>query len=346
MKTTLPDSVHDLDHLEQLLAEPTDAAVAAMSQVHGDVLLLGAGGKMGPSLARMILHASQRANVDRRVIAVSRFSIEGLEQSLEAGGIETIRGNLLEEGFVEGLPDVPNVIFMTGAKFGTSTDASATWAMNVWLPSVICRRYRQSRILAFSTGNVYPFVPIESGGSVETDPLLPVGEYGMSALGRERMFEYFSRRDEIPTVIVRLNYAVELRYGVVIDLAAQVLAEQTIDVSMGYANVIWQADANSMVLAAMPDADSPPFVINVAGPELLEVSQVCQRLAALLNKPYHLDGTPSSMALLSNAQQAFDRYGKPRVSLMQVIAWTADWLHRGGTTWDKPTHFEVRDGKF
>ena len=235
---------------------------------------------------------------------------------------------------------------MAGAKFGTSSNASATWATNVYSPSVVCRRFRTSRILAFSTGNVYPLVPIESGGSRETDLLDPVGEYGMSALGRERMFEYFSRRLEIPTTIVRLNYAVELRYGVVVDLAQQVFTNEPVDLSMGFANVIWQADANVMALCALADADVPPLIVNVAGPELLNVREVCQRFSQLFNETCRFDGDATPTALLSNSQYACARYGKPRVSLGELIDWTADWLSRGGVTWKTSTHFQVRDGRF
>jgi nucleoside-diphosphate-sugar epimerase len=343
---SLPKSIRDEAHLEQLLSAPTETAIHAMSQVAGDVLLLGAGGKMGPSLARMTRRASEQAGIARRVIAVSRFSDTKLPDALHSDGIETIRGDLLDEDFVQQLPAAPNVIFMTGAKFGTSGNASATWATNVYLPSVICRRFRSSRILAFSTGNVYPLVPIESGGSLETDLLDPVGEYGMSALGRERMFEYFSRQLEIPTAIVRLNYAVELRYGVVVDLAQQVFANEPVDLSMGFANVIWQADANAMALCALADAEVPPLIVNVAGPELLDVGEACRRFSQQFGKTCNFVGAASPTALLSNSQYACGRYGKPRVSLDRLIVWTADWLSRGGITWNKSTHFQVRDGRF
>lgn len=343
---SLPKCVRDEAHLEKLLSAPTETAIQSMSQVAGDVLLLGVGGKMGPSLARMTRRASEQAGIARRVIAVSRFSKPGLQDALRADDIETIRGDLLDEDFVQQLPDTSNVIFMAGAKFGTSSNASATWATNVYLPSVVCRRFRASRILAFSTGNVYPLVPIESGGSRETDPLDPVGEYAMSALGRERVFEYFSRRLEIPTTIVRLNYAVELRYGVVVDLAQQVFNDKPVDLAMGFANVIWQADANAMALCALADADVPPRIVNVAGPELLEVREVCQRFGRLFNKTCHFVGDAAPTALLSNSQFACARYDKPRVSLDALIDWTADWLSRGGVTWQRPTHFQVRDGRF
>jgi nucleoside-diphosphate-sugar epimerase len=342
----LPNAIRDEEHLEELLSEPSEAAIAAMARVAGDVVILGAGGKMGPSLARMIHRASQLAGMRRRVIGVSRFSSGALEASLQKYGIETIRGDLLDEAFVRGLPEAPNVIFMTGQKFGTAADASATWAMNAYVPTLVCRRYRASRILAFSTGNVYPFVPVESGGARETDRLEPVGEYGMSALGRERMFEYFSRRDGMPTTIVRLNYAVEMRYGILVDLAQQVLAGTPIDVSMGYANVIWQGDANALALAALADAASPPLVVNVAGPELLDVREVCRWFGRLFGKQPSFNREPAATALLSNAEQAYAKYGRPRVTLEQLIEWTAVWLRRGGSTLNKPTHFQTRDGRF
>lgn len=342
----LPERIGGGEQLENLLSEPTEAVVQAMNRLEGDVLILGVGGKMGPSLARMVERALRIAGVQRRVIGVSRFSQAGLEKALQQDGIETIRGDLLDEGFVDSLPDAANVVFMTGQKFGTAADASATWAMNVYVPTLVCRRYATSRILAFSTGNVYPFVATNCGGSVETDSPQPVGEYGMSALGRERMFEFFSRRQQMPVTIVRLNYAVEMRYGILVDLAQLVLAGEPIDLTMGYANVIWQGDANALALAALADAASPPFVVNVAGPELLDVRAACEALGRLLEKPPQFTGEPAATALLSNADRAYARYGRPRVALDQLIRWTADWLRHGGTVSHKPTHFQARDGRF
>jgi nucleoside-diphosphate-sugar epimerase len=344
--TELPDTIRDEAQLEELLSDPSAAAVDALARVRGDFVVLGVGGKMGPSLARMVQRASGQAGVQRRVYGVSRFSQEGLADALTRAGVETIRGDLLEERFVDSLPDAENIIFMTGQKFGTAAAAANTWAMNAYVPTLVCRRYAQSRILAFSTGNVYPFVPIDGGGSAETDVPSPVGEYGMSALGRERMFEYFSRRQNTPTSIVRLNYAVEMRYGILVDLAQQVLAGQPIDVSMGHANVIWQGDANSMALAALADADSPPFVVNVAGPELLDVREVCRQFGRLFGKDPSFNQEPAATALLNSAAKAYAKYGLPRVKLEQLIGWTADWLGRGGQTWNKPTHFQARDGRF
>jgi nucleoside-diphosphate-sugar epimerase len=345
--STLPDSILDVPQLEELLSRPSPAAIDAMGRLDGDVILLGAGGKMGPSLSRMFKRAADECGIPRRIIAVSRFSNTAMADELNTVGVETIAGDLLDENFVTQLPQIPNVVFMTGAKFGTSSGASFTWAMNTWLPSVIGQHFRScDRMLAFSTGNVYPFVPVNSGGSIESDELLPVGEYGMSALGRERIFEYFAQRFDFPLTIVRLNYAVEMRYGVLLDLAQKVASESPIDQSMGFANVIWQADANAMTIAALADATAPPFVINVAGPEIFSVEDVCNRFGSLFGTSSNLIGKPSETALLNNAELAQKKYGVPSVSLDQIVQWTADWIRRGGETLRKPTHFEVRDGRF
>lgn len=346
MTPSLPATIHDENQLEELLSEPSEGAIQALKKVEGDIILLGAGGKMGPSLARMVRRAADAAGESRRVIAVSRFTDASLMKKLNSVNVETIAGDLLDETFVESLPDVPNAIFMTGAKFGTSGDATLTWAMNVWLPSVVCRKYRNSRITAFSTGNVYPLVPIESGGSVESDPLEPVGEYANTAVGRERMFSYFCQKNETPTSLVRLNYSVEMRYGVLVDLAKQVRAGRPIDISMGYANVIWQADANAMTIQAMADTSIPAHIVNVAGPEIFSTQQACERFAELFNTSVEFIGEPAPTALLNNGTNGHQKYGTPRVSLEQLQVWIADWLKRDQITWSKPTHFEVRDGKF
>ena len=339
-------NIRDTDHLEQLLSSPSRSAVEAMQRISGDVMLLGAGGKMGPSLARMIRNASNQAGVERKVIAVSRFTDSEIPSQLVSHGIDTIQGDLLDSRFLTSLPDCPNVIFMTGAKFGTSKNASMTWAMNVMLPSRVCEKFVSSRKLAFSTGNVYPFVDVEGDWSVEADTLEPVGEYGMSAVGRERMFEYSSILNHTPTTIVRLNYAVDMRYGVLVDLATKVLTESEIDLSMGFANVIWQGDANSLALAAMGDASSPPFIVNVAGRELLDVKVVCEAFGRIFGKRPRFSGEPTRTALLNNAAEAHRRYGEPAITIEKLVAWTADWLLRGQPTWQKPTHFEIRSGQF
>ncbi len=344
--TEYPATIQSEAELEDLLSDPSEAALAAAAQLKGDALILGAGGKMGLSLARMLQRASQQAGVSRRILCVSRFTTPGRAEAFAAHGLEIMSGDLLDDAFLDQLPQSPLVILMTGMKFGTGAEAARTWAMNVDLPSQVGRHFRDSRLLAFSTGNVYPLVPVGGGGSQEGDALQPVGEYGMTALGRERILEYHSRRAGIPIAIVRLNYAVEMRYGVLCDLAQQVAREQPIDLSMGSANVIWQGDANAMALAAWADATSPPSVVNVAGPEIFEIASVCEQLASHLRKPVHFRGRPAETALLNNGQRAHARYGRPRVALDQLLRWTADWIAHGRPTWNKPTHFQTRDGRF
>ena len=248
--------------------------------------------------------------------------------------------------FVDSLPDASSVIYMAGMKFGTTGNESLTWASNTWLPSLIARRYATSRIVAFSTGNIYGTVPIASGGSRESDPLRPCGEYAMSCLGRERMFEYFSRTQGTPTALVRLNYAVETRYGVLVDLARKVYDGLEIDLTAGHVNVIWQGDASAMAIAALADVASPPWVVNVAGPEILSVREICRQFGRLLGKPVRLTGCEPSDALLNNGEMAHRRYGPPQISVEQMMRWIAHWVDTGGPTLNKPTHFEERTGKF
>lgn len=342
----LPSAISDVDHLEDLLSEPTHAVVETMRHIEGDVIVLGVAGKMGPTLARMARRATDAAGVQRRIIGVSRFGSPDQEDALRRHGIETIRCDLLDEAAIGRLPDAPNVIFMAGRKFGSTGDEPLTWAMNTFLPSLICRRYRHSRIVAFSTGNVYGLRRAGTGGSVETDAPQPVGEYAMSCLGRERMFEYFSRALGIPTVLVRLNYAAEMRYGVVADLARRVLANEPIDVTMGYFNVIWQGDANAVALALLNHAAIPARIVNIAGSEELRVRETCETLGRLMDRRVAVEGREAPDALLSDGSLARALCGEPRVDARQLIAWTADWVRRGGPSLDKPTHFDSRDGRF
>jgi nucleoside-diphosphate-sugar epimerase len=342
----LPAAIPDIGHLEELLSEPSAAAIEAMRRVTGDILVLGAGGKMGPTLARMARRAVDAAGVSVRVIGVSRFSSSGQQDALEPHGIETIRCDLLDEDALARLPDAPNVIFMAGRKFGSTGDESLTWAMNTHLPSLVCRRYKRSRIVAFSTGNVYGLTPSGRGGSREEDPPNPVGEYAMSCLGRERMFEYFSRTYGTPVAILRLNYAAEMRYGVLVDLARKVLHREPIDLAMGYFNAIWQADANAMALAALAHTLSPPWIVNLAGAEELSVRATSIELARLLNVDVSFEGREGPDALLSNGTRGRALLGAPRVDAARLLAWTADWIQRGGESLDKPTHFESRTGHF
>jgi nucleoside-diphosphate-sugar epimerase len=342
----IPVKIESAAQLDDLLSAPTPGVIDALSQLDGDVIVLGVAGKMGPTLAAMVKRASDAAGSRRRVIGVSRFGSPGSEDALKAAGVQTIRADLLDQSQLERLPDAPNVIYMAGMKFGSTGAEALTWAMNAYLPGMVCQKFRKSRIVAFSTGNVYGLTPVQRGGSVETDELNPAGDYAMSCVGRERIFEHFSRTLNVPVTILRLNYAVELRYGVLADLARRVWAGEEIDLSMGSVNVIWQADANAMAIQSLQHATSPPFVLNVAGPEVLSVRRVCEEFGARMNKPPTFVGVESPTALLNDGQLGHRLYGYPRVSVETLLGWTADWVMQGGGTLGKPTHFEERDGKF
>jgi nucleoside-diphosphate-sugar epimerase len=346
MSTTLPASITGVAELETLLSDPPQFVVDAMRRIDGDLIVLGVAGKMGPTLARMARRASDVAGVRRRVVGVARFSEPAVEAALRSHGVETVRCDLLNEAAIDRLPEAPNIVFMAGRKFGSTGLEPLTWAMNCHVPALVCRRYSRSRIVAFSTGNVYGLTPAGGHGSTEDDPPCPVGEYAMSCLGRERMFEYFSATHGVRTAILRLNYAVEMRYGVLADLARRVAAGQTIDVTMGYFNAIWQGDASAIALASLPHADTPPLILNVAGPEELSVRATCDQLARLLGRAVSFTGHEARDALLSNGARGWSLFGRPSVGASQLIAWTADWVARGGASLDRPTHFESRDGRF
>jgi nucleoside-diphosphate-sugar epimerase len=333
------------DQLENLLSEPTEEVVETLAKLPGDILLLGVAGKMGTSLARMARRASDAAGTRRRVIGVSRFT-DGGEEALRTLGIETFRCDLLDEEQVARLPDAPNIVFLAGRKFGSTGDESTTWAINAYLPGLVCRRYRESRIVAFSTGNVYGLVPVEGQGSREDDAPRPVGEYAMSCLARERVFEFFSRRFRIPMTLIRLNYACDLRYGVLVDLAWKIREGIAIDLGMGYFNTIWQGDANALALRAFGCASAPPRVLNLTGPDRLSVRAVSERLGRLMAKAVRFEGTEAATALLSDSRRSRELLGPPRVGEDQLIEWVAHWVARGGRSLDRPTHFESRDGSF
>ncbi len=340
------EPIADTPTLEDKLSEPTPEVVETLRRHPGDLLLLGVAGKMGPSLARMARRAADLAGTSRRIIGVARFSNGSLAGELRQHGIETIRCDLLDEQAVASLPEAPNVIYLAGMKFGATGNESMTWAMNTYLPSVVCRRYARSRIVAFSTGNVYGLSPVAHGGSRETDPPLPVGEYAMSCLGRERMFEFFSRLQKTPVSMIRLNYACDLRYGVLVDLAQKVMAGAPVDLGMGSFNIIWQGDANAFTLRALDCADAPPFLLNLTGTERLNVRETCLELGRLLGQEPVFEGAETGTALLSNTGRLFQLFGKPRVGAASLLGMVADWIKRGGATLNKPTHFESRDGKF
>jgi len=332
--------------LDDLLSEPTPGAVDAMRRLSGDIVVLGVGGKMGPTLARMAKRASLLAGADRRVFGVSRFSSPQLPRLLQSWGIETVEADLLDPASPARLPDAPNVIYMAGMKFGTTGQEPLTWAMNAYLPAVVCQRYRRSRIAAFSTGNVYGLTPVRSGGSSEHDPLNPIGEYAMSCVGRERMFEYFSRALGVPVVLLRLNYAVEMRYGVLVDIAQRVHAGLPVPLRMGYLNAIWQGDACAMSLQALAHAAAPATALNIAGPEPLSVRAIAEHFAARFGRRATFDGVESDDALLSDARRSHELFGRPLVGAGQLMDWIAEWIGRGGETLGKPTHFEDRAGRF
>lgn len=331
--------------LEDRLSEPSPEAIDAVASLSGDILLLGVAGKMGPSLARMTKRALDAAGKNARVLGVARFSAGG-EDWLQAHGVETIRCDLLDEQQLARLPDVENIIYMTGMKFGATGNESLTWAMNAFLPGIVCRKFRRSKIVAFSTGNVYGLSAVAAGGSKESDALNPVGEYAMSCLGRERMLEHFSRTFNIPVAILRLNYACDLRYGVLVDLARKVWSGEPIDLAMGYVNTIWQGDANAMTLAAFRQLASPPWIVNLTGPELLSVRAVCERFSARWKKPVTFVSRESESALLSDATMCRVSLGRQRVLADELIDMVAAWIESGGRGLNKPTHFESRDGKF
>ncbi len=346
MNQSLPAAIRDKAGLTELLSRPSPELAAMMQRLDGDLIFLGVGGKMGPTMAEMALRAIREAGVKKRIIGVSRFSGEQEKKHLESLGIEIIRGDLLEKKFLESLPRVKNVVFLAGMKFGSEDNLPLTWAMNTYLPALVANHFTESRIVALSTGTVYPLVPVSSGGSLESDRIEAVGEYAQSCLGRERMFEYGSSRYGNPALLIRLNYAVEMRYGVLADIALKVYYGQPVSLNMGYFNVIWQGDANDMILRSLEHVSSPAGILNITGPEILSVRETALKFGKLFGKKPVFAGKEEETALLNNARKALDLYGKPRVSPDNVIKWLAAWIRSNGEMYNKPTHFEVRDGKF
>ncbi|MXY26551.1 NAD-dependent epimerase/dehydratase [Candidatus Poribacteria bacterium] len=332
--------------LESYLSKPTDEVIAALAALEGDILILGVGGKMGPTLAKQAKRAIDAAGITKRVIGVSRFSTSGVQENLQAAGIETIAADLLSENSLQNLPNIENVILMAGRKFGSIGNESLTWAMNGYMPGRVADKFRNSRLVIFSTGNVYPLTPVSYGGATENSPIAPIGEYAQSCLSRERVCTHFSSQFGTPMVILRLNYAIDLRYGILLDIAEKVYAEEPISLEMGNVNIIWQGDANAVALRAFAHCQSPPLILNVTGPETVSVRYLASCFGTLFSKSLRFDGEEAETALLSNASQCHQRFGYPRVSLGQMIEWVSEWVRIGGTTLHKPTHFEVRDGKF
>jgi dTDP-4-dehydrorhamnose reductase len=343
--TTLPTPRGE-DELEALLAAPTRETSEAAATLDGDLVVLGAGGKMGPSLAALAKRSIDAAGFPHRVVCVSRFGSPGVPDRLRRLGIETIAADLLHRDELRRLPDAPNVIYLAGMKFGTSGAPHLTWALNCYLPALVAERFRESRIVALSTGNVYPLVPVSGRGADETTEPAPVGEYAQSCLGRERMFEFVASRHGTPVLLVRLNYATDLRYGVLLDIARKVRRGEPVDVSMGAVNTIWQGDANAAVLRGLGLCANPPRVLNVTGPEVVSVREAALRFAELLGTQATFTGAESDLALLSDASRYHSLLGLPGVSAETLIDWTAEWVRNELPTLDKPTHFETRDGRF
>jgi nucleoside-diphosphate-sugar epimerase len=339
-------TIQNVTELEERLSRPSAEDVSAMAGLEGDLLILGAGGKMGPSLARLARRATEQTGIKKRIFAVSGFSQAGLVPQLAAQGIDTIACDLLEPGALAKLPSIPNVIFMAARKFGTDGAAHLTWAMNTYLPGLVAERYQNSRIVAFSTGNVYPLRAILEGGALESTSVDPVGEYAQSALGRERMFEYGSQRWGTPVTILRLNYAIDLRYGVLVDIGKTVFERRPVDLRMPAVNVIWQGDANSWCLRSFAHCQSPPLLLNITGPEILSVREVASEFGHHFGIQPDFAHEEGPTALLSNPAKACALFGPPTVTPRQMIEWIAGWLRKGGASLNKPTHFQTRDGKF
>jgi nucleoside-diphosphate-sugar epimerase len=315
----------------------------ALAGLRGDLVVLGAGGKMGPTLARM---ACLALGGRRSVVAVARFSDARSREGLEKAGVRTVACDLLEPGSVRSLPDAGAVIYMPAVKFGTAGAEATTWATNSFLPGLVADRYRGVPHVVFSTGNVYPLVPVASGGATEETPPGPIGEYAQSVLGRERVFEHFSRKQGTPVAIFRLNYAAELRYGVPLDVALKVRAGSPVDLRMGHVNVIWQGDANGYALRCLAHAQSPPFVINVTGPETVSLRKLAQDIGERLDREPFFEGCEEETALLSNASKAHRLFGPPEVRYEALVDGVVEWVKRGGQTLGRPTHFQTRDGAF
>lgn len=332
--------------LEAFMTVPSEALMNDLAKLDGDILILGIGGKMGPTLAKMTKRAIDQAGLNKRVIGVSRFSNGNLREELESAGVETIAADLLNEDDLHALPQVKNIIYMAGNKFGTVGNEHFTWAMNTYLPGRLAEKFKNARIVAFSTGNVYPLTNVVSNNCSEDTPVSPVGEYAQSCLGRERVLTYFSQKNETPMLLFRLNYAIDLRYGVLLEIAKQVYEGGSIDLTMGNVNVIWQGDANEYALRALLHTDITPQILNITGPETISVRWLAEAFGKHFNKEVNFINEESPKALLNNASAAHKLFGYPKISLEQMIDMTAAWVKLNGETHDKPTHFQERKGSF
>src|SRR6201994_3147294 len=341
-RDTLPKTIPDIAALDDLLCRPSQALIDDLSKADGDIMILGVAGKMGPTLAGL----AKAALPDRRIIGVARFSEAGVENWLKTRGVETVHCDLLDETAIKALPKSPNVIFMAGRKFGAEGDLALTWAMNAHVPALVAQAFPQSRIVAFSTGCVYPFVKVDGKGASEDVAPNPPGEYAQSCVGRERMFEYFSRKFGTPGRLFRLNYAIDMRYGVLHDIASKVLQGKPIDVSLGHVNFIWQGDAASQALRCLAYCETPTLPINVSGHEILAVRDLAAKFGARFGRAPEIVGKEVPTAWLTNTSQAVKLFGLPIVDTEQLIEWTADWVSRSMPSLGKPTKYEVRNGRY
>jgi dTDP-4-dehydrorhamnose reductase len=342
----LPSEVRDEAELEDLLSAPSAADVECVRRLNGDVLIIGAGGKMGPSLARRVQRAAARTGGRSRVLAASRFSTPAVREKLEAEGIETIACDLLDPSQIAALPKAGNVLFLAGRKFGTMDRTDVTWATNTLVPARVAEHFTQSRMVVFSTGNVYQLVPAGGPASREDDAPAPVGEYAQSCLGRERVVEFVSRERNARALVYRLNYAVDLRYGTLVDIARKVLSGEAIDLTMGFFNAIWQGDANSYALRSLELVASPPAILNVTGPERISVRETAEWFGSLFGRPPRFVNSEGPVALLSDSSRCRALLGEPEVPLPVLRQWVAHWVRAGGPSLGKPTHFEVTDGRY
>lgn len=330
---------------EQLL-QPSPALINAITKIQGDIIILGAGGKMGPALAKLARQSADLAGISKKITAVSRFSEPGVRESLEKAGVITLCADLLEDGQLQALPLAENVLYLAGTKFGTTGKEYFTWAMNTYLPGRVAEKYRDSRIVVFSTGNVYPLVPVMSGGATEQTEPEPAGEYAQSCLGRERVFQYHSYRNNTPLFLYRLNYANDVSYGVLLEIARSVMEGLPVDLSMGHINAIWQGDANEMAIRALLYCETPAKTINITGPETISVRWAAREFGRMLDRLPVFVNEEQHTALLSNAGEACRLFGYPNVTLKKMMEIQAEWLRHGGRTIDKPTHYQERKGKF
>lgn len=344
-----PDKQNSMEHIEttyKKLLEPSKNLVADIARLDGDIMILGVGGKMGPDLARLAKHAIDKAGVKKRVIGVARFSEPALKDQLNNEGIETISADLLNDEQLQALPEIKNVLYLAGQKFGTTGKESFTWAMNAYLPGRVGEKFKNSRIVVFSSGNVYPLTSIKSGGLSEDHPAGPIGEYAQSCLGRERLFQYTSSKYNTPVLIYRLNYANDVSYGVLLEIAKSVKEERPVDLRMGNVNVIWQGDANEMAIRSLLHCSTPPKILNIAGPETLSVRWVALEFGKLFRKSPQFINEEEPTAFLNNAAESFRLFGYPRTTLKQMIELLAEWINQDKKILNKPTHFQERQGQF